>query len=163
MNNTDVNTENRTRGFEVISPDQCNKDFGRPFNLQLPKRATKGSAGYDFFAPYDIQLKPNEIATIPTGVRAYMREGEVLKIYPRSGLGFKYFTRLANSVGIIDQDYFFSDNEGHIFIKMRNEGDKTLVIKQGEAIAQGIFEVYLIADDDSATGVRNGGFGSTNK
>ena len=105
------------------------------------------------------------MVTIPPGVRAYMLEGEVLMIYPRSGLGFKYFTRLANSVGIIDEDYYYGDNEGHIFVKIRNEGDKPLLIKQGEAFAQGIFTKFLTTDDDDLTEkkVRNGGFGSTNK
>lgn len=102
MSSLKLDIVGKTRGFKLISPDQRDKDLNRSYMLKLPRRATTGSAGYDFFAPYDIQIKPNEVVTIPTGVRAYMLEGEVLMIYPRSGLGFKYFTRLANSVGIID-------------------------------------------------------------
>ena len=102
---------------------------------------------------------------IPTGIRAYMQEGEVLNIYPRSGLGFKYHISLANTVGIIDDDYYYSDNEGHIFIKIHNGGDKPVTIKQDEAFAQGVFQPFLLADgDDFESGeVRNGGFGSTSK
>lgn len=87
--------------------------------LKLPKRATKGSAGYDFFAPFTFKLTPGETIKIPTGIRAEMQEDWVLQIYPRSGLGFKYRLQMNNTVGIIDSDYFFSDNEGHIFMKSR--------------------------------------------
>lgn len=156
------------RGFEVISLNQAIKDLGDTISTieaKLPKRATKMSAGYDIYAPYDFTILPSETLKIPTLLRAYMLEDEVLKIYPRSGLGFKYFTRLANTVGIIDADYFNSSNEGHIWVKVRNEGDKELTIKQGEAFCQGIFQKYLLADgDDFTTGEgRNGGFGSTTK
>ncbi len=132
--------------------------------IKLPKRATKGSAGYDFYAPINFTLQPNETIKIATGIRAYMEDSWVLKIYPRSGLGFKYRLGLNNTVGIIDQDYYYSDNEGHIQIKLTNatnEG-KTLLVKKGEAFAQGIFIEYGITFDDDTTEVRNGGFGSTN-
>ena len=89
--------------------------------LKLPKRATRGSAGYDFYTPFNIILKPGETVKIPTGIRAEMEEGWVLKLYPRSGLGFKFRLQLNNTVGIIDSDYFYSDNEGHIFIKITND------------------------------------------
>ena len=131
--------------------------------LGLPRRATRGSAGYDFFAPFSFGLAPGETIKIPTGIRARMEEGWVLKLYPRSGLGFKYRLQMNNTVGIIDSDYFNSDNEGHIFIKMTNcsnEG-KTLEVPQGSGFAQGIFLEYGITVDDEAEGVRNGGFGST--
>ncbi|MBO5773860.1 MAG: deoxyuridine 5'-triphosphate nucleotidohydrolase [Clostridia bacterium] len=133
--------------------------------VMLPKRATKGSAGYDFYSPIDFTLNPGETIKIATGIRAYMEEGWVLKIYPRSGLGFKYRLGLNNTVGIIDQDYYFSDNEGHIQIKMTNASNegKSLSIKAGEAFAQGIFLEYGLTYDDDATEERNGGFGSTNK
>ena len=133
--------------------------------IMLPKRATKGSAGYDFYSPIDFTLNPGETIKIATGIRAYMEEGWVLKIYPRSGLGFKYRLGLNNTVGIIDQDYYFSDNEGHIQIKMTNASNegKSLSIKAGEAFAQGIFLEYGLTYDDDATEERNGGFGSTNK
>jgi dUTP pyrophosphatase len=136
------------------------KDY---FDIILPRRATVGSAGYDFFAPKEYSLAPNETAKIPTGIRVEIENGWVLKIYPRSSLGFKYRLSLDNTVGIIDSDYFYADNEGHIFIKMTNCGDKPLVIEKGKAFAQGIFVEYGITYDDEVTATRNGGFGSTNK
>lgn len=133
--------------------------------VKLPKRATSGSAGYDFYALRDIELAPGESAKIATGVRVQIDEGWVLKLYPRSGLGFKYRLQLANTVGIIDSDYYYSDNEGHIFIKITNDSKdgKKVCIREGEAFAQGIFCEYGITVDDDVTDVRNGGFGSTTK
>lgn len=134
-------------------------------NLKLPKRATRGSAGYDFFAPFSFSLAPGETIKIPTGIRAEMEADWVLKIYPRSGLGFKYRLQMNNTVGIIDSDYFYSDNEGHIFIKMTNASNegKTVEVPAGTGFAQGIFLEYGITVDDDAEGIRNGGFGSTTK
>lgn len=134
-------------------------------SIKLPKRATKGSAGYDFFAPFSFTLKPGETIKIPTGIRVKMEENWVLNIYPRSGLGFKYRVQMNNTVGIIDSDYYYSDNEGHIFIKMTNASneDKTAEVAEGTGFAQGIFLEYGITVDDDADGVRNGGFGSTTK
>jgi dUTP pyrophosphatase len=134
-------------------------------HISLPKRATKGSAGYDFYSPIDIELKPNETINIPTGIRCEMNPSWVLMIYPRSGLGFKFRLQLNNTVGIIDSDYFYSDNEGHIFIKMTNDTNenKTVEIKKGNGFAQGIFMVYGTTEDDNVTESRNGGFGSTTK
>ena len=133
--------------------------------IKLPRRATAGSAGYDFFAPYAVTLAPGETVKIPTGVRVWIEDGWVLKIYPRSGLGFKYRLQLKNTVGIIDSDYYNSDNEGHIFIKITNDSNegKTLEIPAGTGFAQGIFVEYGITLDDDADEVRNGGFGSTDK
>ena len=141
------------------------KDFNDEVVIKLPRRATKGSAGYDCFAPFDVLLEPGEDAKVPTGIRAYMKQGEALMAFPRSGLGFKYYCRLANTVGIIDSDYYYSDNEGHIFVKLRNEGNKPLIIRQGEAMCQFIFIPCLLADGDSFEKgeTRNGGFGSTTK
>ena len=133
--------------------------------LELPKRATKGSAGYDFYAPFAFSLPPGATIKIPTGIRAKMEEDWVLKIYPRSGLGFKVRLQMNNTVGIIDSDYYHSDNEGHVFIKLTkdsNEG-KTLTLPAGNGFAQGIFLEYGITYDDDADGIRNGGFGSTTK
>lgn len=129
----------------------------------LPKRATSGSAGYDFFAIEDFALSPGETVTVPTGVRVKIDDGWVLKIYPRSSLGFKYRATLNNTVGIIDSDYYYSDNEGHIFVRMTNLGDKVMEVKSGQGFAQGIFVEYGITYDDQVTELRNGGFGSTNK
>ena len=133
--------------------------------ILLPKRATSGSAGYDFFAPFDIELKPGETIKIPTGIRVQMEENYVLKLYPRSGLGFKYRLQLNNTVGIIDSDYYYSDNEGHIFAKITNDSNegKILKIKMGEGFMQGIFVEFGITFDDDVKTIRNGGFGSTTK
>lgn len=132
-------------------------------NIKIPKRATTGSAGYDFFAPFDFSLVPGATIKIPTGIRCILKEGFVLKEYPRSGLGFKYRVRLDNTVGIIDSDYYKSDNEGHIFIKITNEGQQILKVKQGEAFCQGIIVEHFYAVEDEVTEERNGGFGSTTK
>ena len=132
-------------------------------NIRLPRRATAGSAGYDFFTPTNIILEPGQTVKIPTGIRAEMAEEWVLKLYPRSGLGFKYRLQLNNTVGIIDSDYFYSDNEGHIFAKITNDSneEKTVELKVGEGFMQGIFLEYGITVDDDATEKRNGGLGST--
>lgn len=157
----------KIRQFEIISKEQQQKDFQNitEYQIKMPKRSTKESAGYDVYAPFDFILKPNEDIKIPTGLRAYMQAGEALFVFPRSGLGFKYYTRIANTIGVIDSDYYYSDNEGHIFVKLRNEGDKDLSIKQGEAFCQMIFMPFLLVDNDDFTSgeSRNGGFGSTNK
>ena len=164
----------RIAKFEKVSLEQFTKDFDINTGLfpeeiydgiKLPKRATKGSAGYDFYAPFDIMLKPGETIEIPTGIRSSMEDGWVLKIYPRSGLGFKYRLQLNNTVGIIDSDYYFSDNEGHIMIKITNDSNegKTVEVKKGDGFAQGIFVEYGITFDDDISEERNGGFGSTTK
>ena len=134
-------------------------------SIKLPKRATKGSAGYDFFAPVGIVLAPGETMKVPTGIRCEMEYDWVLKLYPRSGLGFKYRLQLNNTVGIIDADYFYSDNEGHIFAKITNDSNegKTVEIPAGTGFIQCIFLEYGITVDDDATEIRNGGFGSTTK
>ncbi|MBQ8636961.1 MAG: dUTP diphosphatase [Clostridia bacterium] len=134
-------------------------------NIKLPARATTGSAGYDFYSPYDFTLKPGESAKIPTGIRVKIIEGWALLVFPRSGLGFKYRLQLDNTVGVIDSDYYYSDNEGHIFIKITNDTreGKTLSVKSGEAFAQGIFMPFGITEDDNVNAIRNGGFGSTTK
>jgi dUTP pyrophosphatase len=133
--------------------------------LELPRRATRGSAGYDFFAPFSFSLPPGTTIKIPTGIRVEMEEDWVLKLYPRSGLGFKYRLQMNNTVGIIDSDYFYSDNEGHIFVKITNDSNegKTVEVKSGTGFVQGIFLEYGITVDDDTEGVRNGGFGSTTK
>lgn len=129
--------------------------------IRLPERATSGSAGYDFYAPFAFTAEPGEEIKIPTGIRAYIEPGWVLTLYPRSGLGFKFRLMLNNTVGVIDSDYYYSDNEGHIHIKLFNGGSRRLEIAAGEAFAQGIFLPFGITQDDSATAKRNGGFGST--
>lgn len=134
-------------------------------SIPLPRRATSGSAGYDIFSPVDFTLEPNKTLKVPTGIRCEIEEGWVLKIYPRSGLGFKFRLQLNNTVGIIDSDYFYSDNEGHIFIKITNDTNenRTVELKKGTGFAQGIFVEYGITFDDDVTDIRNGGLGSTTK
>lgn len=135
-------------------------------NIKLPKRATKGSAGYDFYSPIDLDIYSKVKLQIPTGIRVEMDDDVVLSIYPRSGLGSKHRLQLNNTVGIIDSDYYHSDNEGHIMLSIYKDSeisnnDSPLVILQGSAIAQGVFTKYLVTEDDSTKLVRNGGFGST--
>ncbi len=132
-------------------------------SVSLPLRATRGSAGYDFFSPAAFSLGAGQSVLIPTGIRALIDEGWFLALFPRSGLGFRYRLQLDNSVGVIDSDYAFSDNEGHILLRMTNDSreGRTLEIRAGEAVAQGVFLPYGITRDDCAGGVRNGGFGST--
>ena len=155
----------RIAQFFKVSESEFNKSNSTAnYNdIILPKRATAGSAGYDFFALEDFTLLPSETIKVATGVRVKIEEGWVLKIYPRSSLGFKYRLRLDNTVGIIDSDYYFADNEGHIFIKITNLGDKPLTVEKGKAFAQGVFVEYGITIDDDATELRTGGFGSTDK
>ena len=165
----------RIARFEKVSFEQFLSGFDGEFsleeikemyeNLQLPRRATKGSAGYDFFAPFDITLKPGQTIKVPTGIRVYMEDMWVLKLYPRSGLGFKFRLQLNNTVGIIDSDYYYSSNEGHIFAKITNDTneDRVVSIKKNTGFIQGIFLEYGITYDDEVSEIRDGGFGSTTK
>lgn len=161
----------RVGQFEKVSFDEFKKSWCLPegeireiyYGIKLPKRATVGSAGYDFFTPVKFTLSHGETITIPTGIRVKMEEGWVLKCYPRSGLGFKYRLQLNNTVGIIDEDYYYSDNQGHIFAKLTNDSneDKYFTLEAGDGFMQGIFVPFGITYDDNAEGIRNGGFGST--
>lgn len=161
----------RIAKFEKVSLEMFQKDTGKESsdakacleNLKLPKRATAGSAGYDLFAWEDIAIPAHSTVEVRSGVRAKIENGWVLKVYPRSGLGFKYGIKLANTVGIIDSDYYHSDNEGHIVVKLTNPSNKDVFIKKGVGYAQGIFVEYGITDDDTVRDIRNGGFGSTTK
>lgn len=131
--------------------------------LTLPSRSTAHSAGYDLVSPLNFMLKPGETIMIPTGIRAYMPHNMVLMVFPRSGLGTKYQIGLCNTVGIVDADYYDADNEGHIHIKLSNNGDKLVSIEQGQAFCQGIFTTYYTVYNDNVLKTRNGGFGSTDK
>ncbi len=166
----------RIAQFEKVSYEQFRHDWIDTFGdtadtesiysaLKIPMRATKGSAGYDFYMPVDISINPGKTEKIPTGIRVKIDDGWVLKCYPRSGLGFKYRLQLNNTVGIIDSDYYYSDNEGHIFAKITNDTneDKIVSISAGDGFMQGIFVEYGITLDDDVQEVRNGGFGSTTK
>ena len=141
--------------FRTMPEEEIEKLY---WDIKLPKRATTGSAGYDFYTPFSFTLQPGETIKIPTGIRAKMDENWVLKLYPRSGLGFKFRLQLNNTVGIIDSDYFNSDNEGHIFAKITNDSneEKVLSLEKGAGFMQGIFLEYGITVDDEADGVRNG-------
>ena len=171
---------NRIAKFEKVSYEQFEKDwmgfeaenkitlpenFIREIydNIKLPERATSGSAGYDFYTPFEFNLNPRETIKIPTGIRCKMDAGWVLKIYPRSGLGFKYCEMLANTVGIIDEDFYHSDNEGHIHIKILNNGNNSFSVEEGKGFCQGIFIPFGITVDDDVETKRNGGWGSTDK
>ena len=149
-----------TDAFGGVSADEARAVYD---GIRLPARATAGSAGYDFFTPVAVTVAPGESVKIPTGVRVEMEEGGVLSILPRSRQGFKYRLQLNNTVGIIDSDYSYSDNEGHMFVKMTNDSreGKTVELAAGMAFAQGIFLPYGITVDDDCTSTRNGGFGST--
>lgn len=160
-----MSQKNRIALFEKVSKLQFSKDYSEEYyeNVTIPERSTKDSAGYDFVIPFDCIIKPGDSVKIPTGIRCYMAPNYVLCIFPRSGLGFKYRCQLDNTVGIIDADYYNSDNEGHIMIKITNDGKegKDIVLKAGDRFAQGIFLQYGITLDDNANDIRNGGFAST--
>lgn len=148
----------RIAEFQKVSPAQYS---GLGYDdIKLPRRATSGSAGYDFFAPYDFFLPAGSEIVIETGVRARIDDGWFLMLLPRSGSGFKYGVRLANTAGVIDSDYFFADNEGHIKIKLTG-GNRDFEVKKGDAFAQGIFIPYGITVGDDCNAERHGGFGST--
>lgn len=162
--------------FEKVSPSRFRSDWADTFagesaekiqkiyeEIRMPVRATVGSAGYDFYSPLDFVLTPGQTIKIPTGIRARIEDGWVLMIFPRSGLGFKYRIQLDNTVGVIDSDYYGSDNEGHIFIKITNDSNegRTLSLKKGDGFAQGVFLPYGVTSNDETAAVRNGGFGST--
>ena len=145
--------------YEKVLKEKCSYE-----DIMLPKRSTSNSAGYDFISPIDFTLMPGETIKVPSGIKVCMNNDEFLAILVRSSMGFKYNIRLCNQVGIIDSDYYNNpDNEGHMFIALKNEGEKEFVIKKGDRYAQGIFQKFLITDDDDAKGDRTGGFGSTNK
>ncbi|MFR5876442.1 MAG: deoxyuridine 5'-triphosphate nucleotidohydrolase [Eubacterium sp.] len=168
---------NRIARFEKVSFEQFKKDWIKNYpdtadvkaiydSIILPKRATTGSAGYDFYAPDDIMVEKGKSTLIPTGIRCKINDGWVLNIFPRSGLGFKHRVQLDNTVGVIDADYYNSSNEGHIMIKLScdaHDDGHSVTVGSGDGFAQGIFLQFGITVDDDADGIRDGGFGSTTK
>ena len=151
-------------GWKKVFPKIADDDIRAVYDaIKLPRRATAASAGYDFFLPMDLTLEEGRGALIPTGIRVKMDPGWVLCCFPRSGLGFKYRLQLDNTVGIIDADYYGSDNEGHIISKVSSETKsvKKLRLSAGDAFMQGIFLPYGLTEDDDTADIRNGGFGST--
>lgn len=159
--------------FEKISLEQWHKDYGDDSagwddqllsDIPMPERSSVGSAGYDIHTPFAFTLKPGEDIKVPTGLKCRMKDGWFLMAVPRSGLGFKYYTRLANTVGIIDASYYNNEgNEGHMFVKIRNEGDKDVVVEKFDRICQMIFVPFGITEDDDVSAERTGGFGSSGK
>ena len=168
---------NKIAQFEKVSFEQFEKDWLKCFpdtenvkeiydSIKLPKRATTGSAGYDFYAPSDVTINKGASTLIPTGIRSKINDGWVLCIFPRSGLGFKHRVQLDNTVGIIDADYYNSSNEGHIMVKLScdaHDDGHTVSVGTGEGFSQGIFMQFGVTIDDDTQGIRDGGFGSTTK
>lgn len=141
------------RDFEKISFEQFKKDVTNDYdeyeNYKLPSRDSKKTAAYDIYLLSDIKLEPGEIKKIPTGIKSYFQDDEVLLLVIRSSMGFKYNVRLCNQIGIIDSDYYNNvDNEGHIWLKIQNEGNETFELKKGESIVQGMFFKYLFTKSD---------------
>ena len=157
------------RYFEKISFEQFKKDVNDDKKLyeeyKLPKRATKNSAGYDFYSLFDFTLKPGEIKKIPLGVKFNMNSDEMLMLVVRSSQGFKYNVRLVNQVGIFESDYYNNpSNEGHAWVKLQNHGEVDYIVKKGDAICQGIFTKFLTVDnEEEIKNERNGGLGSTSE
>lgn len=146
----------KIRGFELVK-GETNLDL-------LPKRSTQHSAGYDFVAAETITIDPGAIKLVPTNVKAYMQEGEVLYLYDRSSNPRKRGIVLSNSVGVIDKDYYGNpDNDGNIHAQFTNITNDVVTIEKGTAMMQGVFMPFLLADNDDASGVRVGGFGSTDQ
>ena len=149
----------RVRGFEIA------KGFENA-GINIPVRKTKYSAGYDIEAAEDVVIpsfkKGMNPSMVKTGLKAYMQDDEYLKLCNRSSNPKKKGLILANSIGVVDADYYENpDNDGHIMFAFYNIKDEDITIKKGEAIGQAIFEKFLVADNDAASGERIGGFGST--
>lgn len=162
---------NRIAHFEKVTFEQFKKDANGPQDflrmrweeIVLPERATKGSAGYDFFVPWAMTVMPHETISIPTGVRAKMEEGWMLIILPKSSLGNRHRFVLDDTIGLIDSDYYYAKNQGHIIAQMTNNSDEELFLGDGKAFMQGVFVRHGLTTNDEADGVRTGGFGSTKK
>ena len=149
----------KLRGFEKITKYAA-------VDFPMPERKTQKSAGYDFCLPEDVVLEPGKLQLVPTGIKAYMQDGEYLGMHIRSSMAVKKRIMLVNNVGIIDADYYNNaDNDGHIMLALLNTRNEPLALPKGECVAQGIFYNYLVADGDadSEKAVRGGGFGSTSK
>ena len=147
------------RYFDIVKKDYRKTDV----EITLPTRSDPKSAGYDFYSPVAITLQPWEKKLVFTDVKACMNDDEVLMLYVRSSMG-KIPVVLANGTGIIDSSYFENpDNDGHIMFAFYNFYPFDITIKKDEKIGQGIFQKYLIADDDAAEGERLGGYGSTGR
>lgn len=162
--------------FEKVSFEQFKKDMVETFvdacsimlpsiydEITTPKRSTKRSAGHDFRIPFKYVLRTDETVKIPTGIRCKMDEDQVMFIFPRSSLGIKKNMVITNTVGVIDSDYYNSDNEGHIFVCIKNCGNSNIVFEKNDAFCQAVFVNFGVADDEEITNERTGGIGSTGK
>ncbi len=153
--------------FTRVSPGQYREAMGETADvlpleeIPLPRRATEGSAGYDFVSPIQVTVAPGGMALIPTGIRAEMDRGWVLMLFPRSSLGFRHGLRLSNTVGVIDSDYAFAKNEGHIMVKLYNPLDTPVTIARGDRFCQGVFLPFGTAEEEEGLARRQGGMGST--
>lgn len=164
-----VSYERFNQDLLKVYPDFTEEDVHEIYDgIKLPKRATVGSCGYDFYSPLsgDIypehdRLQEHDYVDIPTGIRCSIKEDWALLLFPRSGLGFKYGMRLINGTGVIDSDYYHAENEGHIHARITV--DYVAHLDAGQAFMQGVFLPYGITEGDEADGVRTGGLGSTDK
>ena len=153
--------------FDRVSPEQYRRDaatFRQVMPVEeipLPRRATRGSAGYDFICPVEAEILPGQTVTIPTGLRAFIQPGWVLICCPRSSMGRKWGMRLANTIGVVDSDYVNADNEGHMLLMVVNGGDKPFVLHPGDRFCQGLFLPFGLAEEEEVTAERHGGYGST--
>ncbi len=150
-------------GAQYAAAMKERKGFLPVAEIPLPRRGTKGSAGYDFTSPVETVIPPGEIRIIPTGIRCEMAEGWVLMLYPRSSFGIRHGIRLANTTGVIDSDYARAENEGHILVALRNPSDRPVTIGRGERFCQGVLLPFGTAEEEGVPGERRGGFGSTGK
>lgn len=156
------------RKFEKISFEQFKKDINDDLELyecyKLPVRKTKASAGYDFFAVESFEIKPGEVKKIPTGIKALYPNDEVLMLFVRSSMGFKWNVRMCNQVGIIDSDFYNNiDNEGHLWFALQNHGDKVFKVNAGEGFGQGVFLKYYCVDEEVIENERTGWSGKPDK
>ena len=157
------------RKLEKISFNQFSKDIGNDEKLyieyEIPVRQTMNSAGYDFSVINDYTIHQNEVVKIPTGIKVCMNDDEVFLIIVRSSMGIKHNLRMCNQVGVIDCDYYNNvENEGHIWITVKNEGNKDILIKKGQRFVQGIFTKFLTVDnEEKIDNERKGTTGSTDK
>ena len=154
-----------SHGFNFYDQGKLIDEYNRDFSYTGPRRSTNGSAGYDFKAWIDFVIPAQESIVIPTFIKCKIKTGWMLCMYPRSGMGFKYGVHLANTIGVIDSDYYGCEaNDGHIMVKLTNPSKVDITIKQGEKFCQGIFIPFGVTEDDNPVhNERSGGMGSTGK
>lgn len=153
------------KASQKLFPQKMESQISKEYEaIVLPKRATKASAGYDFSIPFDLEIASKDSVFIPTGIRLVLEKNLVCLLMPRSSFGMNYGMCLDNTIGVIDADYYFADNEGHIMAKLTfNKLSEPLYLKQGERFMQGLILPYFVTDDDNARDERSGGLGSTGR